>query len=69
MTYQIQQSFTASPDAIRSKTYSVGEVVEPTNIHERNQMQLALMRGDAKVWMPDAVEHRIDKVKRAPRRK
>ena len=69
MTYEIINQFTASPDAIRSKTYSVGEVVTPTNVHERNQMQNALMRGDAKVWLPDSVEHRIDKVKRAPRRK
>jgi len=69
MTYQIIHPFNASPDGVRAKTYTQGEVVSPTHPIEHNQMQNAVMRGDAKVWLPDAVEHRIDKVKRAPKRK
>lgn len=69
MTYEIVNRFTASPDGVRSKTYTEGEVIAPTHPIEHNQMQSALMRGDAKFWIPKAVENRADKIKRAPQRK
>lgn len=67
--YEIINTFQASPDGVRVKTYAEGDVVEPTNRHEADQLRKAIERGDARAWLPKSVEERQTKVTRAPKRK
>lgn len=69
MTYEILFPFQASPNGVTVKQYLVGDIITPTHIIERQQLDIAVQKGDACHWIPKSVENRIDKVKRAPKRK